>query len=87
MRRISREEASFVSGLPVTRPERTTFDLVADNEDMSLITNALRDALRNSVGFDMAKLCDMLVAKYGDNRANRVLDKLEAADGRAIGSG
>ena len=33
MREVARDEVSFASGLPVTTPERTIFDLVADDED------------------------------------------------------
>lgn len=31
-------------GLPVTRPERIVFDLVLDDEDLSLVADVLREA-------------------------------------------
>ena len=33
MRKVARGEVSFTSGFPVSTPERTIFDLVADDED------------------------------------------------------
>lgn len=33
VRKVARDEVSFASGFPVTTPERTIFDLVADDED------------------------------------------------------
>ena len=41
MREVARDEVSFASGFPVTTPERTIFDLVADDEDLSLVADAL----------------------------------------------
>ena len=45
------DETSFASGLPVTTPERTIFDLVADGEDPSLVADALRNACAGSRPF------------------------------------
>ena len=33
MRKVARGEVSFASGFPVSTPERTIFELVADDED------------------------------------------------------
>ncbi|MBR3160189.1 MAG: type IV toxin-antitoxin system AbiEi family antitoxin domain-containing protein [Atopobiaceae bacterium] len=41
---VEREDVSFSRGLPVTRPERTLVDLVLDDEDPSLVIDALGDA-------------------------------------------
>jgi hypothetical protein len=43
-RRVEREDVSFSEGFPVTRPERTLVDLVLDDEDPSLVIDALGDA-------------------------------------------
>lgn len=79
VRYVPREDVSFVSGLPVTRPERTIFDLVADYEDMSLVADALQDALGSNDGFNMAKLVGRLASKYGDGGAGRILGELGVA--------
>ena len=82
IRPVPRKEVSFIGGLPITRPERTLVDLVADYEDMSLVANALQDALRSGAGFDMAKLAGMLAAKYGDGKTERILEELGAEGDR-----
>ena len=51
VRKVARDEASFASGLPVTTPERTIFDLGADGEDPSLVADALRNACAGSKPF------------------------------------
>ena len=51
VRKVARDEVSFASGLPVTMPERTIFDLVADDEDLSLVADALRSACAGSRPF------------------------------------
>lgn len=76
VRRVPREDVSFADGLPVTRPERTVFDLVADHEDMSLVADALCDAIEGKSGFDVMKLADLLTTKYGMSKASRILDEL-----------
>lgn len=76
MRIVAREDVSFATGLPVTRPERTIFDLVADHEDMSLVADALGDAIRTDADFNAAKLFELLVAKYGEARADNILTEL-----------
>ena len=43
-RKVARDEVTFVQGLPVTRPERIVFDLVLDDEDLSLVADVLREA-------------------------------------------
>ena len=40
VRKVARDEVSFASGLPVTTPERTIFDLVADDGDLSPVADA-----------------------------------------------
>lgn len=76
VRDVPREDVSFVHGLPVTRPERTVFDLVADHEDMSLVADALRDATEGSVGFDLAKFAGLLASRYGQAKARHILGEL-----------
>ena len=43
-RRVERKDVSFSEGLPVTMPERTLVDLILDDEDPSLVNDALIDA-------------------------------------------
>lgn len=83
MRKVARDEASFASGLPVTTPERTIFDLVAGNEDLSLVADALHGACAGSRPFDFNKLETLIHGKYGKNKANRILTSLLADAGIA----
>ncbi len=77
IRFIAREDVSFVSGFPVTRPERTVFDLIADHEDMSLVADALGDAISADAEFNTAKLFSLMAAKYDKTKADRILCELE----------
>ena len=67
---------SYASGLPVTTPERTIFDLVADDEDPPLVADALRGACAGSRPFDFNKLKALIHGKYGKNKANQILASL-----------
>lgn len=71
-REIGRSEVTFTDGLPVTRPERTVFDLVLDYEDPSLVANALRDASHADREFDFKRLYDLLVQRFGQARAKDI---------------
>ena len=53
-RRVEREDVSFSEGLPVTMSERTLVDLALDDEDPSLVIDALGDARER--GVDDARL-------------------------------
>ena len=75
IREIQREEVSFVHGLPVTRQERTIFDLVVDHEDMSLVANAFRDAVKGD-RFDFTKLSALLISRYGQVKTKFILTEL-----------
>ena len=83
MRRVARDEVSFASGFPVTTPERTIFDLVAEEEDLSLVADALHGACAGSRPFDFNKLEALIHGKYGKNMANRILTSLLADAGIA----
>jgi len=87
VRDISRNEVSFESGLPVTVPERTIFDLVADDEDLSLVADALRDACGGGRPFDLDKLEALLVARYGRRKGGKALASLLADAGMEDGGG
>lgn len=54
VRSVSRDDVSFVEGVPVTRIERTLVDLVLDGEEPSLVEDALADA--RAKGLDKGKL-------------------------------
>lgn len=71
-REVARDEVTFDSGLPVTRPERTVFDLVVDDEDLSLVADALSDASRRYSDFDYGRLQRLLEGRYG-NECGRVI--------------
>ena len=81
MREAARDEASYTSGFPVTTPERTIFDLVAEEEDLSLVADALHGACAGSRPFDFNKLEALIHGKYGKNMANRILTLLLADAG------
>ena len=83
VRRVARDEVSFASGFPVTTPERTIFDLVADDEDLSLVADALRGACAGSRPFDFNKLEALIHGKYDKNKANQILTSLLADAGIA----
>ena len=83
VRKVARDEVSFASSLPVTTPERTIFDLVADDEDPSLVADALRSACAGSRPFDFSKLEALFDGKYGKNKADRILTPLLADAGIA----
>jgi hypothetical protein len=75
-RDVPREDVTFTMGLPVTRPERTVFDLVADDEDLSLVADVLRDASRKYHDFDYGKLAALLERRYGVKRGERIYQTL-----------
>lgn len=76
VRRIAREEVSFESGLPITRAERTIFDLVADDEDLSLVGDALRDACHTRRRFDFEKLKSLSIDQYGYEKGSSIFEML-----------
>ena len=65
----------------MTTPERTIFDLVADEEDLSLAADALRGACAGSRPFDFNKLEALTHGKYGKNKADQILTSLLADAG------
>lgn len=64
-REVERVDVSFVSGLPVTCPERTIVDLVLDDEEFSLVVDALRDAVHVDSEFDFERVRTLLVECLG----------------------
>lgn len=75
-RNVSRSQVAFVRGIPVTRPERTIFDLMLDNEDFSLIGNALHDAWYANRNFNFAMLEHLLKGQYKEEKASRIYKDL-----------
>lgn len=71
VRNVARDEVSFESGLPVTLPERTIFDLVVDDEDSSLVADALRDACSGDRRFNLDKLKTLLFTTGPDRPTRR----------------
>ena len=62
-RRVEREDVSFSEGLPVTGPERTLVDLVLDDEDPSLVADALEGAREG--GLDVTRLEGLVGSEFG----------------------
>ena len=75
-RTVPRGDAMFSHGLPVTRPERTVFDLVVDDEDLSLVADVLRDAWHADRDFDFKRLADLLRGRYEEERAEGLYQAL-----------
>ena len=67
----------------MTTPERTIFDLVADDGDLSPVADALRSACAGGRPFDFDKLEALIYGKYGKNKADRILTSLLADAGIA----
>ena len=83
VRKVARDEVSFASGFPATTPESTVFDLVADDEDLSLVADALRSSCAGSRPIDFNTLEALIHGKYGNNKANQILTSLLADAGIA----
>lgn len=71
-REVARNEVMFASGLPVTCPERTVFDLVVDDEELSLVADVLGDASRKFPDFDYGRLQRLLEGRYGERRGRGI---------------
>lgn len=80
-RLVARDDVRFVNGLPVTRAERTLFDLVLDNEDLSLVADAMRDAWQADRGFDFRRLAELLKSRYGEGEGEDLYQGLLADAG------
>ena len=80
---VPRSDVTFLQGLPVTRPERTVFDLVVDDEDLSLVADVLRDAWEADRGFGFKKLRELLGGRYEKDRVENLYRSLLADSGLA----
>ncbi len=80
-REVPRSDVTFSHGLPVTRPERTVFDLVADNEDLSLVADVLRDAWHDNRNFNFKRLAELLRSRYKEERAEYIYQGLLSDSG------
>lgn len=80
-REVARDEVTFMRGLPVTRPERTVFDLVVDDEDLSLVADVLGDAWRADRDFDFKRLAKLLRSRYKKEKAESLYRGLLADSG------
>ncbi|MFD1722381.1 type IV toxin-antitoxin system AbiEi family antitoxin domain-containing protein [Amnibacterium endophyticum] len=61
IRQLEAVDVTILDGLPVTSVERTLADLVADRHDLTLVVDALRDAVRTST-VDLERLAVLLNA-------------------------
>lgn len=62
-RKLGGEDVVFVGGIPVTSPSRTVLDLIDGGEDLSLVSNVLKDALDRSLILDEEKLASEINRK------------------------
>ena len=76
IRRIDRDDVTFEYDVPVTRSERTVFDLILDHEDGSLIVDALRDACSGPMRFDFDRFRNLLDSKYGKSKGTSLFESL-----------
>jgi predicted transcriptional regulator of viral defense system len=84
-RELSAQDVTIREGLPVTTPERTIADLVEDRTDLSVVANALRDAIRKH-DLDLGRLetnLAPLAARNGHRKGDgaAMLDQLLAIAG------
>lgn len=56
VRNIDREDVETIEGLPVTNIERTLFDLYKDNEDPSLLSTAITEAMHAKHNLNFKRL-------------------------------
>ena len=75
-REVAREDVSFSMGVPVTRAERTVFDLIVDDEDLSLVADVLRDASHKDRDFNFRKFAWLLEEHYGKKLGDEVYREL-----------
>ena len=61
-------DVTVVDGLPVTSKERTLLDLYKDNEDPSLLADALHAAFNEGKGFDYFRMRDLFEEDSRDPR-------------------
>ena len=76
VRRIERDDITFEYDVPVTRPERTVFDLILDNEDGSLVADALGDACSATPQFDFDRLRELLDSRFGAKKGTDLFESL-----------
>lgn len=75
----------FLEGVLVTKMERTVYDLVLDDEDLSLVADALQDALHANRGFELDKLAGFLRESHPQDAARALYEELLAnADFAAV---
>lgn len=67
-RSIAPHDVTVIDGLPVTSKERTLLDLYKDNEDPSLLADALRAAFTEGKGFDYFRMRDLFEEDSRDPR-------------------
>lgn len=71
------DDVAWVSGLPVTRAERTLADLSLDDEDPSLVEDALADAVRR--GIDLNRLRELAATQPTGRHADRLAQLVHMA--------
>lgn len=74
---IAPEDVTWISGLPVTRPERTLIDLVLDDEDPSLVEDALADAAHDKL--DLMHLDKLATSQQRGRHADQLAHLLHIA--------
>ena len=74
--RFGKAEEGSCHGVGESSAGCTISDLILDNEDMSLVTDALRDALHASQAFDLEKLAVFLCERQPKNAAHSLYEEL-----------
>lgn len=77
-RDIDPKDVTWISGLPVTRAERTLMDLVLDDEDPSLVEDALADAARK--GLDLSRLRELAGSQPSGRHTQRLASLVRLAE-------
>lgn len=75
-RTISRNDTIFMHGVLATRPERTIYDLLLDNEDHSLVAQVLKDAWQSNRNFNFARLMQFLQNSFSEPTARNIFQEL-----------
>lgn len=81
-RTVEKDDVATVAGVPVTKPARIVLDLLDDGEDLSLISNVLRDAAAiddEVLDSEFAAKVDARGARYGMRRKESFYERLMGA--------
>ncbi len=84
-RRLDPEDVTLVAGIPTTKPARTVADLIDYGEDLSLVANALADALDRNMIDDEGALRESIDARGARCGMSKDASLYDALAGRRDG--